>query len=78
LPGRPLATLPSIPVIGELPGHQGTTRLVPARWTESGLQLIGHTSPAFLGAAAGQHALAVLDPGWETGQPARLLLTDLP
>lgn len=78
LSGRPLAMLPSIPVINEPGGRQDTTRLVPATWTESGLQLMPRTSAAFLGTAARQHALAVLDPGWEAGQPARLLLTDTP
>lgn len=78
LGGRPLAMLPRVPVTGELRGHHDTTRLVPASWTPSGLCLMPPTSAAFLGAAARQHALAVLDPGWEAGRPTRVLLTGIP
>ncbi|MFE2327886.1 molybdopterin molybdotransferase MoeA [Streptomyces sp. NPDC059385] len=75
LTGRPLPSLPRVPVHGHARPAPGLTRLVPVAWDEAGARIVDGHRAAFLRGAAVGDALAALPPGWSDGRSASLLLT---
>jgi molybdopterin molybdotransferase len=82
LAGRALPALPTVPlaVPEAVPGGAGApvggradSRILPVRWRDGTLTLVGHDGPASLWGAALADGLAVLPPGW-AGEPVPLLL----
>lgn len=73
LAGRRLATLPVVPVFGDVGRGRGT-RLVPVVWAGAGAQVLDRHQAAFLCGAALSDAIAALPEGWVSGDPAPLLL----
>ncbi|MFE1804621.1 molybdopterin molybdotransferase MoeA [Streptomyces sp. NPDC059533] len=74
LSGRPLPSLPRVPVHGRVRPAPGLTRLVPVVWDEAGARIADGHRAAFLRGAAVGDALAALPPGWSDGRSASLLL----
>ncbi|MEH1017414.1 molybdopterin molybdotransferase MoeA [Micromonospora sp. CPCC 206060] len=73
LAGAPLAELETAPLAEALPPEDRRTRIVPVRWSTTGLHVIEGGQPGYLGGAARADAFAVVAAGWRTGGPVGLL-----
>lgn len=74
LTGRPLPTLPRIPLTGDIRTTPGRTRLLPVTWDGATARPVGGHRPAFLHGAALADALAAVPPHWSAGDPVPLIL----
>ncbi|MEU2711458.1 molybdopterin molybdotransferase MoeA [Streptomyces sp. NPDC007205] len=74
LTGRPLPSLPRIPLTGDIRTTPGRTRLIPVTWDGATARTLGGHRPAFLHGAALADALAAVTPDWRSGESAPLIL----
>ncbi len=72
LAARPVTPLERARVVGEVTGHERSTRLVPVVVGEGLARPVGHDRPGMIWGAAMADALAVIPPGWDGGT-ARLI-----
>lgn len=74
LAGRPLPTLPSVPLASGVRPAPGRTRLLPVAWDGGTARVLGGHRPAFLHGAALADAVAAVPPDWVPGSPVPLIL----
>ncbi|MEU9484085.1 hypothetical protein AB0D83_10520 [Streptomyces decoyicus] len=74
LSGRPLPSLPRIPLSGDIRTAPGRTCLTPVTWDGATARPVGGHRPESLHGAALADGLAAVPPDWSTGDPAPLIL----
>jgi molybdopterin molybdotransferase len=75
LTGRPLPSLPLVPVTGPVKAADGITRLVPVTWDGDSARVLDRHRAADLHGAALATALVAITPTWTNGAPAQLIIT---
>jgi molybdopterin molybdotransferase len=74
LAGQRLPRLPRARLVGDVPGDEENTRVVPVRWDGERAWLIENSRPGYLGPAAVADALAVVVPGSPPNPMVEILL----
>ena len=71
--GRPLPEQPGAHLVGDPQPDARVTRLVPVRWHDRAVHVIGGDHPGHLAAAAQAAALAVIPPDWHAGDAVSII-----